>query len=486
MAPRTALIRAAVAAAIMSTVWAQPARAALVPETPIGSTGSLDGQMRAPQGVALQPDGTVVVADTGNNRLQAFDRAGTFIARPWPTGLLTPMAVVAEPTGALLVLDSGNSRIVRVLPDGSLDSAFDFSGGPGAAEGRLSAAQGLATDRLGRVYVADTGNDRVQVLDPSGAFDHVLGVGVLSRPRGVAVGFDGTVYVSDAGHSRVLAFDPISRAVSGTIGAPGMLDGQFVDPAGIAVDDLGRVVVSDSATGRVQRFRPDDVFLDAFGGPGQLAAPAGIAANAIGVVVADAGNDRVLATRDELPPPTAGETANLLPVKGAVNYRPPGSTRFLVLLRATQVRVGTEIDAADGRVQLQTARSRRFGDTQSGRFYSGRFRVTQPTSPALITDLVLAGGNFSGCQRSLGRSARKGRKKRGRRLRRLWGDTDGATRTTGRDATATVKGTRWLTEDFCGGTLVTVREGTVIVRPRAPGGAASAVSAPRSRFVPHG
>jgi hypothetical protein len=81
-----------------------------------------------------------------------------------------------------------------------------------------------------------------------------------------------------------------------------------------------------------------------------------------------------------------------------------------------------------------------------------------------MTALYLRGGNFGQCHRGSGKRASASAV---RRIRRLWGrDNGGRFRTHGRQSQATVRGTRWLTEDRCDGTLTRVAEGAVSVRVR--------------------
>jgi hypothetical protein len=106
-------------------------------------------------------------------------------------------------------------------------------------------------------------------------------------------------------------------------------------------------------------------------------------------------------------------------------------------------------------------------------FFQGRFVLRQvrqarrgAKSRRLFTQLRLAGGNFrSTCRANASSSRTLAAKKRSKKkVRRLWGDGKGSFQTRGQGAAATVRGTRWLTEDRCDGTLVRVRRGRVDVR----------------------
>lgn len=164
--------------------------------------------------------------------------------------------------------------------------------------------------------------------------------------------------------------------------------------------------------------------------------------------------------------PVFGRTALVKPVSGTVLVKTTGSAGFTPLSASASVPLGTTIDTSNGTVQLTSAADSA-GRTQTGQFHSGIFRVTQTTSTSSLrggrrvglTLLTLAGGVASGCS---ARAALRGHLAIAG-ARRLWGDAHGNFRTRGRYASATVRGTRWLTEDTCQGTLVKVASGVVAV-----------------------
>ena len=117
--------------------------------------------------------------------------------------------------------------------------------------------------------------------------------------------------------------------------------------------------------------------------------------------------------------------------------------------------LGSTVDATRGKVKLTAAAGG--GALQTGMFYSGAFKVTQTGGTRKpVTQLALNG--------ALSCATGKASSAAGKKVRRLWGDGKGAFRTRGRHGAATVRGTRWLTEDRCDSTKVTVARGTVVVR----------------------
>jgi hypothetical protein len=164
--------------------------------------------------------------------------------------------------------------------------------------------------------------------------------------------------------------------------------------------------------------------------------------------------------------PIFGHTAILKTVSGTVLVEQPGATSFVPLSAVMSVPLGTIIDTTNGTVRL-TAATGAHGGTETGLFYSGIFRITQTKARSPLrggrsvglTVLTLAGALPSGC----GATVSKATMATSHTTRRLWGNAHGNFRTAGRYASATVRGTKWLTEDTCAGTLVKVARGIVSV-----------------------
>jgi hypothetical protein len=173
------------------------------------------------------------------------------------------------------------------------------------------------------------------------------------------------------------------------------------------------------------------------------------------------------------PQPLLGKQGVARPVRGIVRIRLPGTKKFVRLTELTAIPNGTEIDARRGRV-LITVLHDASGRLDAARFYAGRFIFNQGKGATPITTLKLSGGSFASCKTRARRSvlavaasARAGKKKP---VRKLWGDGRGRFRTRGKYGAATVRGTKWLTQDRCDGTRIKVERGKVdaadLVRPK--------------------
>lgn len=154
--------------------------------------------------------------------------------------------------------------------------------------------------------------------------------------------------------------------------------------------------------------------------------------------------------------PDLGESLLADPVSGRIRVRLPGAEDFQNLADIRELPMGSTIDARRGRVELTTVRDRS-NRLQEGRFYGGVFRARQRARDRFITELVLS-ERLGRCPRRGGASASRASR------RRLWGDGKGRFRSRGRYSSAAVRGTRWLVEDSCDGTLTRVRRGVVTVR----------------------
>lgn len=160
------------------------------------------------------------------------------------------------------------------------------------------------------------------------------------------------------------------------------------------------------------------------------------------------------------PAPVLGQSAVVETTSGFVAVKEPGAKFANPLNALTVIPVGSQLDTTQGTVKLTSAASAG-GETQSGLFRGGIFKFSQPSGkaaaklPAGLTVLTLTGRPR--CGAGAGASAA------GKKPPRLWGNAHGNFETEGRYATATVRGTRWLTQDTCTGTLVKVARGVVSV-----------------------
>ena len=171
-------------------------------------------------------------------------------------------------------------------------------------DARFKALIGLAIDDADRLFVTDSGLQRVFVFDANHKFSASFGSGQLVRPSGVAVDNKNRfLYVTDVLKDNVVVYDLDTFKYLRTVGGPPQkagddTPGTFARPTNIAVAPNGDIYVSDTLNSRIQIFDADGNFLSMFGkpgdGPGDFARPKGIALDRDGHVwVTDADQNRV-------------------------------------------------------------------------------------------------------------------------------------------------------------------------------------------------
>jgi hypothetical protein len=240
-----------------------------------------NSQLSYPAGVALDSEGNLYIADTGNERVRKVANGvigtiaggGSVLGDNGPAAnaqLNAPSGVAVDATGNLYIADSQNNRI-RQVSNGVIatfagDGTAGFSGDNGpATSAQLDLASGVTVDSAGNVYIADTHNHRVREVS-NGVITTVAGDGTngfsgdhgpasiaqLNNPYGVAVSAAGTLYIADAWNNRIRE---VSNGVITSIAGGGSSLGDYNGPAtsvelvipkGVAVDSACNVYVADS------------------------------------------------------------------------------------------------------------------------------------------------------------------------------------------------------------------------------------------------
>ena len=219
--------------------------------------------------------------------------------------LSSPTGIALDKDGNLYVADTDNHSIQKFDKTGKFLSRW--GGEPSSQEGQFYYPRGLAVGPDDVVYVADSGNNRVQKFDLEGNVQKTWGkfgfawrgadMGRFDVPWGITTDQDGNVYVSDTSNARIQKFQADGQPLL-KWGRDGSFDGAFFFPRGVAVDFVGNIYVADESNNRIQKFDTRGSFLTKWGregsGPGQFKSPWGIACDALGnVYVVDSGNHRI-------------------------------------------------------------------------------------------------------------------------------------------------------------------------------------------------
>ncbi|MBV7329522.1 TIGR03663 family protein [Chloroflexi bacterium TSY] len=199
-------------------------------------------------------------------------------------GLVTPRAIAAGPGGLRVIADSGNHRLVLVDREGNLIrtiGGFCNLADPGASEcvdpdgdgplalgdGQFYEPWGVAVGEDGTIFVADTWNGRIQVLNANGSFRHKWGqfnstngelgdAYTMFGPRGIDVDLSGNLLVADTGNKRILHFTEEGEFIN-QVGGGGVILGRFEEPVDVAVDpNDSSIYVADAWNRRIQKLTP--------------------------------------------------------------------------------------------------------------------------------------------------------------------------------------------------------------------------------------
>ncbi len=210
----------------------------------------------SPVGVDVASNGDVLVADSELRRVIRLDKQGKpkatfgFEDLERPTGL-----AIDTKTGRVFVADTAEHNIKVFSDAGKLEQVI---GQVGTKPGEFNAPTHLSFVN-GRLYVTDTFNARVQVLDSDGNFLRSVGsrglyLGNLVRPKGVTADSTGNIYIIESFHDYLLVYDKDARFLL-PIGGTGTGIGQFYLPAGVWSDARDRIYVADMYNGRVEVFQ---------------------------------------------------------------------------------------------------------------------------------------------------------------------------------------------------------------------------------------
>jgi sugar lactone lactonase YvrE len=254
-----------------------------------------DALMESPNGLAFDRNGNLLITDKGNHKIRRVDRNGiiTTFAGTGEAGysgddgpaisamLYSPTALTVDPDNNIYVSDTGNHVIRRITPDGTIHTVAgnglvgsDGDGGS-ALNARMVAPAGLASDRLGNLYIADENAYRIRKVDLKGVITTVAGNGMegtrgdgdaavmasIRQPVDVAVDSAGNIFFSDENSARVRKVDTqgvistiVGTGIGGFAGDGGSSTQALISwPVGLALDNAGNLYLTDNCNSRIRR-----------------------------------------------------------------------------------------------------------------------------------------------------------------------------------------------------------------------------------------
>lgn len=283
-----------------------------------GSEGEGRGQFKNPAGIYCDTAGRIFIADSANKRIQVFSVTGSKknameAVKASPPVVEFDSTIPAEESIVDLSYISGRglysvsekkSHILFIGPSN------DLFGKSGKKAGEFKKPRAISVMKDGKMFVADTENNRVQILNPDGTSNYLFGkqgkkTGQFSKPAGIAVNDKGIIYVADTGNHRVQIFNSDSIFLS-SFGIKSKKEkekdpspaGSFLKPGAITIDRSGNVYVVDFGNNRLQVFDGDGQFKKIIGGSGssvgQFREPIDIVKDEKDFLyVADKGNNRI-------------------------------------------------------------------------------------------------------------------------------------------------------------------------------------------------
>ncbi|MBK9245229.1 MAG: Ig-like domain-containing protein [Burkholderiales bacterium] len=234
----------------------------------------------------------------------------------------SPSGIATDSAGNVYVTEQPSHTVRRITPQGEVSTLAGAAGQSGSTDGtgtqaRFNLPYGIAADGLGNLVVADVFNHTIRKISPAGIVSTLAGAAPLSGsqdgagaqarfqdPEGVATDSMGNVYVADSYNATIRKITPagLVTTLAGQAGAIGSADGigaaaRFDRPIGIATDSVGNVYVADSSNHAIRKITPAGFVSTLVGGIGAdmpLDSPTGIAIdNADNIYVADSSRNRI-------------------------------------------------------------------------------------------------------------------------------------------------------------------------------------------------
>jgi sugar lactone lactonase YvrE len=258
-----------------------------------------DAQLRSPNGVYVDQSGRIYIVDTQNHAIRMVDTTGIISTVAGGNGFGfsgdggqatnakfdLPQGVYVDQSGRIYIADTFNNAIRMVDTTGIISTVAGigtvqwYSGDGGqASNAKLSHPNGVYVDQSGRIYIVDSGNHAIRMVDTTGNITTVAGGNgfgysgdggqatnaKFDRPYGVSVDQSGRIYIADKSNCAIRMVD--TTGIISTVAGTGTVSGfsgdggqassaKLNDPEGVYVDQSGRIYIADTVNHAVRMFQ---------------------------------------------------------------------------------------------------------------------------------------------------------------------------------------------------------------------------------------
>jgi sugar lactone lactonase YvrE len=270
--------------------------ATAVAASPYGTTGTGEGQLERPLGVATDSAGNVWTADVTNNRVVEYDKNGKFVRQFGTAGtgngqFNTPRGIAIAPNGTVWVADYGNKRLQAFTAQGAYIRQI-------VGTDKVEGPYAVAAAKDGSIWVSDINTHKLKHFSETGAaLESSHDAESAGQINGLAIDSFGDLWATSYDQNKVYEYDSKGN-LKFSFGSEGTGNGQFKGPLGIAFAPSGNFFVADDKNNRIQEFKPDGGFMRQFGTEGsannQLKEPRWVAVGQGNTLfIGDAGNHRL-------------------------------------------------------------------------------------------------------------------------------------------------------------------------------------------------
>ncbi|MCX7546893.1 IPT/TIG domain-containing protein [Xanthomarina sp. F1114] len=246
----------------------------------------IDAQFDYPRGITIDNAGNFYITDTGNHKIRKINPNGTVSTIAGSiegdadgTGtnaqFNAPEGIAIDSQGNLYIADRDNNKIRKITPNGAVTTlagnTAGYADGTGA-DAQFYGPTGITVDNQDNLYVADNNNNKIRKVTQNGVVSTVAGnnsgdtdgTGTNAQfngPQEITADSQGNLYIADSGNHKIRKINSsgevstIAGSIEGNADGTG-IDAQFATPLGITLDSQGNLYIADSYNHRIRKITP--------------------------------------------------------------------------------------------------------------------------------------------------------------------------------------------------------------------------------------